>query len=294
MQFWKVTLIGGLLLLLAPVPSFGQRLPQQRYTHFPWTYDRTVSAGIGAEGTAFTFLGRSRPDTLSGYAALAIPLPPIRGAIGGYYHQQLGTTQQLSEWGLGYTLFLPFTEETNLRLGVQQNWHSLRHTGQPEGGTPKPDQQLTSTDFSGLLRRDNLLLGLSMENALNKGQRQYNALLGFRELQSYSWLRSSSFLLVQIQDGRELPEFRFNYTGTVLNTLLLGGSYYKNGLYQWGANAGFKFFRSLWLVAGADFKGFTTQPDALELGLRLNVGRGRIRPAADEDRRSSRLWEEGP
>ena len=271
----------GLVLLLLFISL--QAIGQQRYTHFPWTYDRTVSAGIGAEGTAFTLLGRSRPDTASIYTALAVPLVPIRSAVGGYYNQHATEGRQFVDWGIGYNFYLRFTPTTNLRLGVQQNWHRIADAAPGEGIHASKVNTYSSTDFSALLRRDHLLFGASMENALNKGQRQYNVLLGFRELQTYSWLRSSPFLLVQLREGRAVPEFRFNYTVTAFNTLVMGGSVYKNSYYSWGANAGIKLFRSVWLAVGADFKEFNTQPDALELGLRLNFGKGRIRSDAGED-----------
>lgn len=281
-------------MLLAALPGFSQQtLRPQRYTHFPWTYDRTVSAGIGAEGTAFTFLGRVRPDTLSGYTALAIPIAPIRGAIGGYYNQHFTLDQQIIEYGLGYNLFLPFSETANLRLGVQQNWHTFKEVSPAEAWKAKPDVMMTSTDFSALIRRDHLLFGLSMENALNKGQRQYNMMLGFRELETTKWLRSSPFLLMQLREGQTAPELRFNYTATVANTAVLGASYYKNSYYSWGANAGLKLFKAVWIVAGADFKEYTTQPDALEVGLRLNFGKGRVRSEAEEAVLSPSLNDEG-
>ena len=256
---------------------------QQRYTHFPWTYDRTVSAGIGAEGTAFTFLGRMRDDTASVYTAFAVPLNPLRSAVGGYYNQHTTAGKHITDFGLGYNIVLRFTETANLRLGVQQNWHQVTDAASDgDIWDSKAPTTHTSTDLSALIRRDHLITGVSMENALEKGQRQYNVLLGFRELETYSWLRSSPFLMVQVRDGREEPEFRFNYTATVLNTVVMGASVYKNSYYSWGANAGLKLFRSVWLAAGADFKSFNTQPDALELGLRLNFGKGRIGSSAGE------------
>ena len=279
-----------LLLLFTSLQAFSQH----RYTHFPWTIDRTVSAGIGAEGTAFTFLGRVRPDTASAYAALAIPINPIRGAIGGYYNQHAIRDRQITEYGLGYSLFLPFTETANLRLGVQQNWQRTVEASAPKETWRAPMASLSqSTDFSALIRRDHLLAGVSMENALQKEQRQYNILIGFRELESNSWLRSSPFFLMQLRPEQELPEFRFNYTATVLNTLVIGASAYKNSYYSWGANAGLKLFKAVWLTAGADFRQFNTQPDALELGLRVNLGRGRIRSAAEEAELPVRLSEDG-
>ena len=279
-----------LLLLLISLQAFSQH----RYTHFPWTIDRTVSAGIGAEGTAFTLLGRVRPDTASAFAALAIPINPIRGAIGAYYNQHALRDRQITEYGVGYSLFLPFTETANLRLGVQQNWQRTVEANAPKETWQAPVVSLSkSTDFSALIRRDHLLAGVSMENALQKAQRQYNILIGFRELETNSWLRSSPFFLMQIRPDREAPEFRFNYTATVLNTLVMGASAYKNGYYSWGANAGIKLFKSVWLTAGADFKEYNTQPDALELGLRVNVGRGRVRSAAEAAKLPVRLSEEG-
>lgn len=284
---WRAKTGLALLLLFASLQAFSQ----QRYTHFPWTYDRTVSAGIGAEGTAFTFLGRSRPDTTSGYVALAIPINPIRGAIGGYYHQHALQNRLHTDWGLGYNIVLPFTNTANIRFGVQQNWH--RTTVRAAGDGRHTTRLGTSTDFSALLRRDHLLAGVSMENALRKEQRQYNILIGLRELETYSWLRSSAFMLMQLRPDSEVPEFRFNYTATVLNTLVMGASYYKNSYYSWGANAGLKLFKAVWLTAGADFRQFNTQPDALELGLRLNFGKGRVRSEAEEAALPARLAENG-
>lgn len=261
-----------LLLLLAGLQAIGQT----RYNHFPWTYDRTVSAGVGAEGTAFTGISRLRTDTLSLYSAFAIPIKPIRGSIGGYYNQHVLQNSQLIAYGLAYNAFLSFNASTKLRFGVQQNWQRTVEISNPaESWIAAPSSLSTSTDFSALLQRDKLLLGASVENALQKGQRHYNALIGFRELESYSWLKSSPFLLIQLRDGMQLPELRFNYTATLFNTLTMGGSYYKNSNYRWGANAGLKLFRSLWLSAAADFKSLNIQPDALELGFRLNFGKGR-------------------
>lgn len=287
MLTWKIKTGLALLMLFTSVQAFSQH----RYTHFPWTYDRTVSAGIGAEGTAFTFLGRSGSDVASAYTALAIPLNPIRGAVGGYFNKHLLEDRQLTDWGVGYNLVLPFTATANIRFGVQQNWHSTTLHG--VGDARQKTSVHTSTDFSALLRRDHLLAGVSMENALQEELRQYNILIGFRELETYRWLRSSPFMLMQIRPDSEVPEFRFNYTATVLNTLILGGSVYKNSYYSWGANAGLKLFKAVWLTAGADFKQFNTQPDALELGLRLNVGKGRIRSGAEEAALPRRLSKKG-
>lgn len=289
MQNLKIRAGFVLLLLLTSLPAFSQH----RYTHFPWTYNRTVSAGIGAEGTAFTTLARMRADTISLYSALSVPINPLRGALGVYYNQHSLQNRQLTDIGLGYSFFLPFTSTANLRFGIQQNWQRVVEAKAAETWQQEPATLTTSTDFSALLRRDHLLAGVSVENALQKGLRQYNVLLGFRELESNSWLHSSPFLLIQLRDGQEMPEFRFNYTATVLNTLVLGASAYKNSYYSWGANAGLKLFHSIWLTAGADFKSFNTQPDALELGLRLNFGKGRIVSSPEAAGSSVRLPEKG-
>ncbi|WP_224999860.1 hypothetical protein [Cesiribacter sp. SM1] len=290
MQNWRIMIGFVLLMVLACPPAYSQN----RYTHFPWTYDRNVSAGIGAEGTTFTFLGRVRPDTASIYSAFAIPVNPIRGAIGGYYNRHTTNGKHVTDFGLGYNIVLRFTETANLRLGVQRNWHQVTDVASASDiWDSKAPTTYNTTDFSALLRRDHLVTGVSMENALEKGNRQYNILLGFRELETYSWLRSSPFMMMQIREGREVPEFRFNYTVTVLNTLVMGSSVYKNSYYSWGANAGIKLFRSVWLAAGADFKEFNTQPDALELGLRFNFGRGRVRSAAEEAELPPVLSKEG-
>ena len=196
----------ALLLLLVGTQVFCQ----QRYTNFPWTYDRTVSVGIGTEGTAFTFLGRLRPDTASAYTALAVPIAPIRSAVGTYYSQHAAKGRQIIDFGIGYKFYLKFTPTANLQLGVQQNWHRIADAPPGEGAHATKFTTYNSTDFSTLLWRDHLLFGASMENALHKVNRQYNLLLGFQELETYSWLRSSPFLLVQIRDDQEVPEFCFH------------------------------------------------------------------------------------
>ncbi len=277
---FKIKTALALLTLFLSLQAFGQ----DNYTHFPWTFDRTLSAASGAEGTDFTFLRRSRPgiaspglgspNATSIYAALAVPIKPIRGAIGSYFHHSNIAGNKAIDFGLAYNFYLTFAPTAHLRVGVQQNWHrnSAAHAGDAKntsGIVPA-----ASTDFSALLRRDHLWAGISMENALHKEQRQYNILLGFRDLETYNWLRSSPFMLIQLYPDREQPEFSFNYTVTAFNTVVMGASVYKNGYYSWGANAGLKLFNMAWLTAGADFRQFNTQPDALELGLRLMVGKG--------------------
>jgi hypothetical protein len=86
-------------------------------------------------------------------------------------------------------------------------------------------------------------------------------------------------VLMRIRHGYELPEWRLNYTATIGNFLVLGGSHYKNSVYLFGFNAGFKLFNAVWLTAATDFESLQLPQQAIyELGLRMNI-RKKVNPA---------------
>lgn len=214
------------------------------------------------------------------YAALSVPLPAMRSALGGYVNQMVSLPDrgQWAEAGLSYALVLPFEEHASFRLGVQHNWH--RQARQADNitdiWTRTADSLYTTTDLSAFIKRDHLLLGVSAEDALHQNRRSYSILLGFRELQTYSWLKSSPFFSMSLLPNKEVPEFRFNYSSTLFNTLTLGASLYRHTPYAYGLNGGLKLFNALWLSGNLDFADFNTTPSAVELGIRFNLGHQRI------------------
>jgi hypothetical protein len=222
-------------------------------------------------------------DTVMAYTAFAVPIKAVRSSL-GFYANHMSTVESQQQWadlGLTYVLTLPLGRHASFRLGAQQNWHR-RATGQI--GNPsdiwKPtslDSLYTTTDFGAFIKRDHLLLGFSAESALNKPTRAYNILLGFRELRTSEFVKSSPFFAMSILPDKDVPEFKFNYTITLGNTFNLGASVYRNTPFKFGMNTGFKLFNSLYLIGALDYREFKPLPDAVEVGLRLNLGKNRIR-----------------
>ena len=291
--------LGRVVFILLSLLAIGQQLSAQgiKYNNFHWTYGRHNAGGIGAEGTSFTAITRLESDTVTAYTAFSAPIKPLRSAFGFYANHTapLTSKQAWADAGLSYALVLPLNDYSSFRLGVQQNWH--RRSRQEIKPTDlwignQADSMFSSTDFSAFLKRDHLMLGLSAEDALNSSNRNYHLLLGFRELNTNEWLKSSPFFAMSFLPGREVPEFRLNYSATLGNTLMLGGTLYKNTEQLFGINGGIKLFNSLYLNGAFEYNSLQIKPDAIELGLRLNLGKNRIRCRTEQFEAYDRWAEE--
>ncbi len=249
---------------------------QSFFNHFSWNKNYYAPAGSGVRGFALNSLYRNYNDTTNHYIGLAVPVNKINSAFGFYYLHNSSNQQQNIQSGLSYTAFLPVGPDGSLRVAAQVNRHqhaiSERTWAFSEYQT---DSVAYSADASLFFQKGKLELGFSAEKLYRQGQFKkpaYTVFLGFRELRTNEWLQSSPYLLMRFREDQALPEWRFNYSATIANFLVLGSSYYKNSDYLYGLNAGFKICNSLWLTAATDFEDLRLPYRALyEFGLRLNI-----------------------
>ena len=272
------------LLLLLSLVQEAQAQKESFFNHFHWNKSYYTAAGTGSRGFALHSLYRNYNDTANHYLSLDIPVQQINSAFGFYYLHNSANSKQNIQSGLSYTAFVPLGQRGSLRLGIQGNCQQYALSEKTWAfGEYQTDSISYTGDASLFLQRDQLELGFSAEKLYRHGKINkpaYSLLLGFRELQTYSWLRSSPFLLIRLRPEQELPEWRFNYTATIANFLVLGSSYYKNSTYLYGFNAGFKIANSLWLTAATDFENLMLPYRALyEFGVRLNI-KGRQQQAS--------------
>lgn len=272
----KGWLIGMLLF-----PAFMQNAQAQKETffnHFSWNTANIVSAGNGAVGYNLNSLYRNYNDSTNSYFSLGIPIEKWHSALGVYHLHSISKLQQSLQTGISYTAFVKLGYNSSLHIGVLGNRHQQARSARPWAFNEyKTDSVYYSADASLFLRRDKLALGLAVQHLYPKAlfpKPDYSLMLGFDELRTTHWLRSSPSMLLRIRHGHELPEWRYNYTATIGNFLVLGGSYYKNSVYLFGFNAGFKLFNTVWLTAATDFEDLQLPQQALyEFGLRMNIGK---------------------
>ena len=265
-----------ILVLLISLAKEAQAQKESFFNHFHWNKSYYAAAGSGSRGFALNSLYRNYNDTSNHYLSLAVPVYKIRSAFSFYYLHNTSKQHQNIQSGLSYAAFLPVGYNGSLRLGVQANRHQHAISERTWAFDQYQTQKVSYTaDASLFFQQGKLDLGLSTENLYRKGQFNkpvYTLLLGFRELRTNDWLQSSPYLIMRAKEEQELPEWRFNYSATIANFLVLGGSYYKNSDYLYGFNAGFKICNSLWLTAATDFENLMLPYRALyELGLRLNI-----------------------
>jgi hypothetical protein len=272
------------LLCLFLLTCFIQQAQAQKeifFNHFYWNRANLTPAGSGIQGFNLNSLYRNYQGNTNHYASLDIPLNRLHSAIGVYYlHNSTGSRQSL-QTGLSYTAFVKMGYNSSLRLGLLGKRHQQAYSAKTWAFREyRTETVYYSADASLFLQRDKLELGLTVQNLYPKGlypKPDYNLMLSFFELRASSWLRSSPAMLLRIRHGQQLPEWRFNYTATIGNFLLLGSSYYKNSAYLFGFNAGFKLFNGIWLTAATDFEelqDMQRSPLALyEFGLRMNFNR---------------------
>lgn len=259
------------LLLL---PAFMQQVQAQKETffnHFSWNSANFMSAGNGASGYNLNSLYRNYHDSTTSYFSLGIPIDKWHSALGIYHLHNSSKLQQSLQTGISYTAFVKLGYNSSLHIGVLGNRHQQAVSARPWAFNEyQTDSVYYSADASIFLRRDKLELGLAVQHL--RANPDYNLLLRFDELRTTNWLRSSPSMLLRIRHGHELPEWRYNYTATIGNFLVLGGSYYKNSVYVFGVNAGFKLFNTVWLTAATDFEDLQLPQQALyEFGLRMNI-----------------------
>ncbi|WP_081604490.1 type IX secretion system membrane protein PorP/SprF [Nafulsella turpanensis] len=276
-QLKKVTCLLAFITLLV----FTQKVQAQKnsfFNHFRWNQSSYTSAGSGANGFTFNSLYRNYNDSTNYFVSLDIPLNRLNSAFGFYYLHNSSGEQQNLQSGVSYTAFIPLGQNGSIRFGVQGN--RQQHAVSPRTwtfGEYQTDSVSYTADASVFLQREKLSLGFSAEGLYPAGpqhQPDYVLLLGFHELNTSSWLRSSPFMLTRWRNDQERPEWRFNYTATIANTVLLGASYYKNSEYLYGFNAGFKLFNAVWLTAATDFEDLLLPYRALyEFGLRIHISK---------------------
>lgn len=266
------------IVLLTGVAQEAQAQKESFFNHFHWNKSYYASAGAGAQGFDLNTLYRNYNDTANHYLSLAFPVQKINSAFGFYYLHNTANQQQNLQSGLSYSAFLPVGQEGSLRLGIQANRHQRSLSEKTWAfGEYQTDYVTYTADASLFFQRGKLDLGMSAEELYRQGRLQtpvYTLLLGFRELQTNEWLHSSPYLLMRSRPDQELPEWRFNYSATIANFLVLGSSYYKNSSYLYGFNAGFEICNSLWLTAATDFENLLLPYQALyEFGLRLHIAK---------------------
>lgn len=286
LKLQRLAWLTALLVITACI----QKVQAQKNTffnHYRWNQPSYTSAGSGAQGISFNSLYRNYNDSTNYFLSLDIPINKINSAVGLYYlHNSSGEKQSL-QTGLSYTAFISFGQSSSLRFGLQGNRHQYALSPSTwTFGEYKTDSISYTADASAFLQREKLSLGFSAEGIYPKQenfQPEYALLLGFHELNTTSWLRSSPFMLTRWRNDQERPEWRFNYTATIANTVLAGFSYYKNSEYLYGFNAGIKLFDAVWLTAATDFEDLLLPYRALyEFGLRINIQKKASSPAMDK------------
>lgn len=264
------------LLFIAGLTQEVQAQKERFFNQFHWNKEYYAPAGSGAQGFALNSLYRNYNDTANYYLGFAIPVQKINSSFGFYYLHNTANQQQRLETGLSYTAFLPVGQSGSLHLGVQANRYqqatSERNWAFGEYQTERIEY---TTDASLFFQQGKLGAGFSADRLFRQGQLKkpdYTLFLSFRELRTTHWLLSSPSLLLQVREEQGLPEWRYNYTATIANFLMLGGSYYRNSDYLYGFNAGFKICNTVWLTAATDFENLLLPYRALyEFGLRINI-----------------------
>lgn len=271
------------LVYLLLLTGFAQEAMAQKesfFNHYHWNQGYHTSAGSGSQGFSFNSLYRNYNDTANYYLSFAIPVKKINSSFGFYYLHNTANHQQNLESGLSYTAYVPVGQSGSFRMGIQGNRHQQAVSEKTWAfGEYQTDLVEYTADVSLFLQKDKLGLGFSANRLFRQGQLKkpdYTLLLSFRDLRVNDWLQSSPSLLMRIREEQELPEWRYNYTGTIANFLMLGGSYYRNSDYLYGFNAGFRICNTVWLTAATDFENLLLPYRALyEFGLRLNIqGKG--------------------
>lgn len=270
---------GYYLTSLWVMMGFIQKAHAQKETffhHFNWNQTYYSSAGVGSQGFLLNTLFRNFNDSTNYYFSVDVPLNKFNSALGTYYIHNTSSEDQYIQSGISYTGFIRLGQDGSLRLGAQGNRHQKAESPRTWAFQEyQTDTVYYSADASLFLQRESLLLGITAKNLLQKGSQatpDFTVFLGFHELQTNSWLRSSPYMLLQIRQGHELPEWRFNYSATIVNFLVLGGSYYKNSHYLYGLNGGFKIANTVWLTFASDFVDTKLPYRAIyELGLRINI-----------------------
>lgn len=270
-------------VLLTGMAQEAQAQKESFFNHFHWNKSYYAPAGAAAQGFDLNTLYRNYNDTTNRYLSLAFPVQEINSAFGFYYLHNTSNHEQNLQSGLSYTAFLSVGEESSLHLGIQANRQQRALSEKAwTFGEYQTDYVTYTAGASLFFQRGKLNLGLSAEDLYRQGSLQapaYSLLLGFRELRTNEWLHSSPYLLMRSRPGQELPEWRFNYSATIADFLVLGSSYYKNSSYLYGFNAGLKVCNSLWLTAATDFENLLLPYRALyEFGLRLHIAKKK--PAA--------------
>lgn len=268
------------LLMVAGCIQQGYAQKETLFHHTDMNQAFFAPAGAGTQGLTLNSLYRNFNDSTNYFMSLEIPVEKFNSAVGAYYlHNTSGDNQNIRS-GLSYTAFIRTGENSNLRLGFLGNRHqqalSTRTFAYQEY---KTDTLFYTADASLFLQTGNFSLGLTAHQLLPakiQDQKDYTLFLGFRELRTNHWLRSSPHLLMRIRHQQELPEWRFSYTATIANFLMMGGTYYKNSDYLYGLHAGFKLFNTVWLTAATDFVDTTLPYRAIyEFGLRINIQKKR-------------------
>lgn len=271
MRRWIYTLgTSFFFLFFFSVTAFAQ---DAHYSQLGWQKARYLPAAAGMDGGGLQFVARQSDSLYSVFWAANLQIDKLNSAIG--FHQQIeqtvGTSYRLRN-GLHYAGYVRLPKARTLRLGVQGI--------QQSNGALATELQDTDywTNLSLAYSQEEFVLGIQLENALDaQGEtipgRNINLFAGFDELLTTRWWQSSMYLLGDFKADGSAPEWKYQYTATFFNTLLLGGSLYRNSPeYSWGLNGGIKLFRRAWLTASADFPTLempTEAPVHLQAGLRF-------------------------
>lgn len=276
------------LFILATFVQEGFSQKETFFHHTGMITPFLAPAGGGAGGLTLNSLYRNFNDSTNYFLGLAVPVDKLNSALGAYYlHNTSGQDQNIKS-GLSYTTFIPIGQNSSLRFGVMGNRHQQALcTSTFAFREYQTDTVFYTADASVFLQKGDFSLGLTAHQLLPakiEDLRDYSLFLGFKELRTSQWLRSSPTLLMRIKHQQKLPEWRFNYTATIANFLMVGGSYYKNSSYLYGLQAGFKLFNTVWLTAATDFVDTTLPYRAIyEFGLRVNIQKkGRIAEREDK------------
>lgn len=263
-------LTSSLFLCCVSVTAFGQT---SHFSQLGWQKARYLPAAAGIDGGGLQFMARQSDSLYSVFWGANLQIDKLNSAIG--FHQQIeqtfGTSYRLRN-AVHYAGYVRLPKARTLRMGIQGI--------QQSNGALATELQGSDywTNISLAYSQEEVVLGLQLENALNtQGETipspNINFFAGFDELLTTRWWQSSMYLIGDFKADGLAPEWKYQYTATFFNTLLLGGSLYRNSPeYSWGLNGGIKLFRRAWLTASADFPSLempTEAPVHLQAGLRF-------------------------
>ena len=266
------------LLFCASITQSAHAQKETFLHHFNWNQEVFSSAGGSARGFTINSLYRNYNDSINYFFSTSVPVAKFNSSFGVYYLQNTSGETQNIKSGLSYSAFIPFGNSSSLHAGIQGNRHQQAFSQDPWAFKEyRTDTSYYTYDLSLFLKRGKMSLGFSAENLLpgySRSQTDYALLLGFHELRTNDWLRSSPYMLARLRHDYLVPEWRFNYTVTIVNTVMLGASYFKNSDYLYGFNAGFKLFNRVWLTAATDFVDTKLPYRAIyEFGLKVNISK---------------------